>query len=246
MGYHRPFFQRFGHQGICVLPTDVLCDDPLSDPETGEALPSLREQVGLVDGIHHQLVCYARVLKVCGDGLYWAEVASTPELADPHRVVLSEEDLYFALPYDVRVQGTSPAHLLMMMHAHRHAVRPTPRVEPTPERTPIVPLEPLATVEVSTDALQEALGLRKQDRHKDTKQCTVRRPISVVRMQQAFLHVMLEALLAQEQTRTTMMHSAEIACVQRWHQERRQRCVNAVPLCREGRVVWQLTVGIAA
>ncbi|MBV9691548.1 MAG: hypothetical protein JO202_17755, partial [Ktedonobacteraceae bacterium] len=162
------FFERCSRHGIYVLPAHVLDDDPLTDPDTGEALPSLREQVSLVDGIHHHLVCYARVLTACGDGLYWADVAGTPEFADPHRVLLSEEALYFALPYDVRVQGKSPAHLVKMMQAHARAVRPVQRVEPSLERAPIVPLEPLAAVEISADALHEALGPSQQDRHKDT------------------------------------------------------------------------------
>ena len=59
----RTFFQRFGTHGVCVLPDDVLSDDPLTDPVTGEELPSLRDQVSLVNGIYHHMFCYARVLR---------------------------------------------------------------------------------------------------------------------------------------------------------------------------------------
>ncbi len=240
------FFARFGHQGLCVLPAHVLCNDPLTDPDTGQALPSVREEVCVDEEGHHHLVCYARVLKACGDGLYWADVAATPELATRHRVVLREEDLYFALPYDVRVQGKSPAHLLSRMQAPARAVRPLQRVKPTPQRAPIVPLAPLATVQVSPQAVQEALGPREMDPHPDTKQRPVCLPISAVRMQRAFLQVLSAALEAIQQDETTRRQRAALAGVQRWQRETRQRCVNAIPLSREGQAVWQLTVGLAA
>ena len=146
----RTFFQRFGTHGVCVLPDDVLSDDLLTDPETGEDLLSLRDQVSLVNGIYHRIFCYVRVLRTCGDGLYWADVAATPDMVNTYRVILTEEDLYFALPFDVRAQGKSPAQILKMMAAHARAVRPVQRVAPvvTPERTtaPVLPLEPLAAL----------------------------------------------------------------------------------------------------
>jgi hypothetical protein len=191
----RTFFQRFGHQGMCVLPNDVLSDDPLTDPVTDEELPSLRDQVSLVNGISHSLLCYARVLKGCGDGLYWADIAATPDCTNTHRVILTEEDLSFALPYDVRVQGKSPAHILKMMTAHAREVQPVLQVAPvmTPERTPapLLPLEPLAVIEVSNDELQEAIRPVIMDTHKDTNHLKVARPISSFRMQQAFLRVII-------------------------------------------------------
>ena len=178
----RTFFQRFGHHGMCVLPDDVLSDDPLTDAVTDEELPSLRDQVSLVNGIYHRILCYARVLKGCGDGLYWADIAATPDFTNTHRVILTEEDLSFALPYDVRVQGKSSAQILKMMAAHAHEVRPVQRVAPvvTPERTPapVLPLEPLAVVEVSNDELQEAIGLVIMDAHKDTNRLRVSRHMS--------------------------------------------------------------------
>ena len=45
-------------------------------------------------------------------------------MVNTFRVILTEEDLYFALPYDVRVQGKSPSHILKMMTAHAREVRP--------------------------------------------------------------------------------------------------------------------------
>lgn len=253
------FFQRFGNHGICVLPDDVLSDDSLIDPETGEDVPSLRDQVSLVNGIYHRIFCYVQVLRTCGDGLYWADVAATPDFVNTFRVILTEEDLYFALPYDVRVQGKSPAHILKMMAAHAREVRPAQRVapEPTPELTPapVLPLEPLVVVEVSTDELQEVIGLVTIDALRETNKSRVSRPISPVCLQQAFLRVIIDALMtqlywsqwAQEPARTSTIRTqcATVSYLQRWQRQSRQRIVNAFPVWNDKQhaVVWQLTVG---
>jgi hypothetical protein len=255
----RTFFQRFGHHGICVLPDHILSDDPLIDHVTDEELPSLRDQVSLVNGNYHRILCYARMLKGCGDGLYWADIAATPDFTNTHRVILTEEDLSFALPYDVRVQGKGPVQILKMMAAHAHEVRPVQRVAPVvaPERTPapVLPLEPLAVVEVSNEELQEAIGLVTMDTHKDTNQRRVSRSIGPLCLQQAFLRVIIDALMtqlywsqwAQESARTSTIRTqcATVSSLQRWQRQSRQRCVNAVPVWSDEQhaVVWQLTVG---
>ena len=263
MVQQRTFFQRFGHHGICVLPADVLSDDPLFDPDTGEDLPSLREQISLVNGIYHHLLCYARVLRACGDGLYWADVAATIDFVNTERVVLTEEDLYSALPYDIRVQDTikkNPTYILKLMEIHAREVRPLQRVEPgatlEPIPTPILSLEPLALVEVSNDALQEAIGPVNMDTLKDTKKntvVTVVRPISSFRIQQALLRAIIDTLM--EQLYQAKDHlcalalkarCATIALLQRWHRQHRQRVVNAVFDWSQERqaMVWHLTIGV--
>ena len=259
MGQHT-FFDRFGHQGICVLPDEVLSDDPLTDPDTGEELPSLREQISLVNGISHRVFCYAQVLRTCGDGLYWADVAATPDFANTQRVVLTEEHLYSALPYDVRVQGKSSAYILKMMALHAREVKPLQRLEPvvrTPDLAPapVLPLEPLAVVEVSHAELQEAIGQVRMDTLEDTNKRKVSGPIGSFRMQQAFLKVITDALMiqlywsqwsyGQAHTSTIRTQCATVASLQRWHRHSRQRCVNAVPVWDDEQhaVVWQLTVG---
>jgi len=59
-----------------------ITDDPLIDPDTGKELPGLREQVSQVKGISYHFLCYVRVLQPCGDGLYWADVAATPDFVN--------------------------------------------------------------------------------------------------------------------------------------------------------------------
>ena len=255
----RTFFQRFGHHGVCALPDDVLSDDPLTDPETGDELPSLRDQVSLVNGINHRRFCYARVLRSFGDGLYWADVAATPDLINAFQVILTEEDLYFALPYDVRVQGKSSAQILKMMTAHAREVRPAQRIAPvvTPERSPapVLSLEPLTAVEVSNDELQAAIGPVTMDTHTDTNQKRVSRPAGSSRLQQAFLRVIIDVLMTQlywsqwanDSVRSSAIRTqcAIVSSIQRWQRQSRQRCVNAVPVWRDEQhtVVWHLTVG---
>src|SRR5437764_12486832 len=115
----RPFFQRFGTQGICVLPADVLSNDLLRvEPETCMIPPTLRKQASALG------ICYARVLRSFADGLYWAEAAATPDLFDAQRVLLTEEQLYHALPWDIRLQDRSPETIRGRMFVHAHTVRP--------------------------------------------------------------------------------------------------------------------------
>jgi hypothetical protein len=253
------FFQRFGNHGLCILPNEVLSDDSLTDPETGEEGPSLREQVSLSNEFHHRMFCYALVLRTCGDGLYWADVAAEPDLREPFRVILTEEDLYFALPYDVRVQGKSPSHILKMMTAHKRYVRPVQRVAPVvaaePPQAPVLFLEPLTMVEVSTEELQTAIGPLAKDIHRDTNRQRVCRLIGSVCLQQAFLRVILDALMRQlywshwtyESARSSTIRTlcALVSSIQRWHRQSRQRCVNAVPVWSQEQhaVLWHLTVG---
>jgi hypothetical protein len=159
----------------------------------------------------------------------------------------------------VRVQGKSPAHILNRMAIHAREVRPAQRVAPESKLelspAPVLPLEPLAVVEVSNEALREALGLVTMDTHKDTNQLRVFRPISPVCLQQAFLRVIIDALMtqlywsqwAQEPARTSTIRTqcATVSYLQRWQRQSRQRIVNALPVWNDKQhaVVWQLTVG---
>jgi hypothetical protein len=256
----RTFFQRFGHHGVCILRADVLSDDPLFDPDTNEELPSLREQLSLVNGRYYHFFYYAHVIRSFADGLYWADVAATPDFANTQRVVLTEEDLYHALPWDVRLQSKSSMHILKMMEVHARDVRPLQRVESAPTSelasAPVVPLEPLEdAVVVSNDDLQDAIGPVKKDILKDTNKHTVGRLIGSFRMQQTFLKATVDALMTrlyQVQDHVSALalkaRCVIVANLQRWHRQTRQRVINAVPAWNEEQqdVVWRLTVGIPA
>jgi len=201
-----------------------------------------------------QGLCFARVLRAFAHGLYWADVSATSEASAPTtRVLLTEEDLYAALPYDVRVQDKSPARLLTIMAAHAQYTKPVQRMEPAPPLevapAPSLPIEPVATIEVSTDELQEVLTPLVRDN----------RSLSGLAgpMQQALLRLIIDVLmkrLYQGQDRVSALYfkvrCAVIALLARWHRQHQssQRVVNVAPGWSEERqdVVWRLTVGIPA
>ena len=274
MTYVRSFFQRFGAHGICVLPAEVISNDPLRvDPDTHIVPPSLRKEAGALG------LCFAQVLRSITDGLYWALVAATPALVDAQRVVLTEEHLYHALPWDVRLVDRETAAIRTLMFAHAQAVQPArPLVEEMPAQdiphlqaltpAPIVPLQPLdeGTFVVSTSELQEAFpspsrddddefpgaGLLQQLSQKIRKPTRVK-PIGACTMQQTLLGAMIDALMnrlyhAQDAVTAFRLKAqcAVLAVLQRWQRLTRQRVVNAIPLWSEEqqRVVWQLTAGI--
>jgi len=146
------------------------------------------------------------------------------------------------------------------MAAHARDVQPARRVEPMASATeripaPVLPLEPLVVVEVGTDDLQEAIGVVTMGILKETNKRRVSRSISSLRMQQAFLRIIIDALMTQlywsqwvqESARasTIRMQCATVSSLQRWQRHSRQRCVNAVPVWsnEQHTVMWQLTVG---
>ena len=263
----RTFFHRFGTHGVCVLPSDVLSNDLLRvDSETHTMPPTLRKQASALD------LCYARVLRTFANGLYWALVAATPDLVDAQPVVLTEEQLYHALPWDVRLVDREPEAIRHLMFAHAQTVMPVQRQEiseqtdtasrATTELTPapVLPLEPVADamVEVSTSHLQEALDSHSpletdESLPRNKQRSPFGQRISSFSMQQGLLRVMIAALMAQlyqaQDHLSALILKARctlLAQIQRWHRASRQRVVNAVPVwCDERQdVVWQLTVGI--
>jgi len=255
----RTFFQRFGTHGICVLPSEVLSNDLLRvDPETHTMPPTLRKQASALG------LCYARVLRSFADSLYWAEVATTPDLVDARRVLLTEEQLYHALPWDVRLQDRQPSAIRDLMFAHAQTVQPiqrqtTPQIHTAPVAiasltpAPIVPLEPLAdaTVEVTTGELHEVLDPHSPDETSESlferitgkaKPLPFRQHVGSYSMQQSLLRAMIDALMArlyQAQDHLAALslkaRCAILAQVQRWHRVTRQRVVNAIPAWSEER-----------
>jgi hypothetical protein len=266
---YRSFFQRFGHLGVCVLPAEALSGDLLRvDPETHIMPPSLRQSASVFG------LCFARVLRACADGLYWADVAATPDLLDAQRVLLTEEQLYHALPWDIRLVQKQPGDFRTLLFSHAQEVQPVQQQaidqDPVLTPAPIVPLVPLeeAAVVVTVGDLQEALdphasdsdrfdnpgnGLFERITRKPRRAPSHRPRIGSFAMQQAFLRAMLDALMTQlyqaHDQATALLLKARcgvLALLQRWHRLTCQRVVNAVPVWSEARhgVVWQLTAGV--
>lgn len=248
----RPFFERFGYLGLCILPDEVLDDTPLVDPETGALLPSLRQRAS-ANGIS-----YARVLRSCSPGTYWAEVSAGQDLADNELVVLTEEQLAYALAWDIRLQGKSPAHIrhILFACASESSQGSLPASHVSPEAfipAPAVLLAVTEPIEVSTQDLQRVVI---PDRHIYRLQHSVSRvsrPISIFAMQQGLLKAMLTALKQhlsqvreQAEVRTLQAHCALVTQMQQWHRKTRQRVIHlAQDWSKERRsMMWYLTLGV--
>lgn len=131
---HRTLSSHIIYLWPCVLPATVLNNDTsLVDPDTGAPLDSVRHQYSF------QGLCYVRVKRALSDGWhYLADVAATPDRgADTKEVVLTEEDLTFALPCDVRLEHMDPAQILRLMRAHACELAPhKPHTKSVPAETP--------------------------------------------------------------------------------------------------------------
>lgn len=248
----RPFFERFGYLGLCILPAEVLDDAPLSDPETGAVLPSLR-QIATADGL-----CFAHVSHSCASGLYWAEVSSTPSLVDQESVILTEEQLAYALAWDIRLQGKCPTqirHILFACvqeslqttiptkHALYEALTPAP----------IVPLEATEPIEVSTDDLQKALTSSLHISSRNQTASRGHKRISDFAMQQGLLRAMLAVFKqmlnqAQEQAELTYLQAycVLLTQMQHWQRQTHQRVVHLDRgwSRKQRSVIWHLTLGV--
>jgi hypothetical protein len=254
----RTFNQRIGYLITCVIPAELLSADPIDKADAS----SLR-----ADASQDGLLSYAQVRYMLEDGAYVARVAASPtQVAQGYTVLLTEQQLYFALPWDVRLewsdhlqtQKRSPESILTLLHASAAEAQPIKKLQ-TPEQTEaatptptIASLTPLDTVEVSNEDVQDAIALvTKQGKSVDPKQL---RHISQFHLQQALLTAMIDALMTQlyhtqehAQALTLKARCALIAQIQRWHRSADQeRLVNATPRFSQERqqVVWRLTVGM--
>ncbi len=247
------FSQRCGYLGIWVLPAGVLDATPLFDDASPyEPLPSLRKLLSR-DGL-----CYAQVKHSFGQGFYWAKVAATPDFAEAECIVLTEDDLLFACPWDIRLEGKSPARIRSILHSYTQKFRPiqaksrsTPLAEVTP--APVVPLVAVETVEVSTDDLQQALAAATPNPSQHPSSQPATKQHNAFTLQQALLRVVLNVLHQQlAHARSGIVTQSLQACcalfehLQQWHQITRQRFINAARCWSEESrcIVWSLTVGV--
>lgn len=250
----RTFFKRCGTLGTYVLPAEVLDDTVISDPETGLCSPSLRELCSQ-DGE----LCYVRVLYTCAAGLYWADVASTPDLVKAERVILTEAHLVYALAWDERLLWRAPSQIRRLMQAHAEELAPpAPHLgaEPSsaPFPAPIVPLTVVTTVEVTPEELSAAFGATASPHPEDASTRAGQRQTGTCRVQQALLHALERALQELLETAESyIVHVLEALCALVWRvrlfqRQTRQRVVNAVrtwDATRNG-PAWALTLGAPA
>lgn len=244
----RTFFERFGFLGTCILPAEVLDNTPLCDPETRQMQPSLRKRCSAYG------LCFAHVLSLFADGLYWADVAANPHLVGAERVVLTEEHLTFALAWDERLQWRKPAHIRRLMQAHVRDMEPLcMRAAPGPaEHTPQVPLVAQELIAVTTEDLCEAL-IPHSELPQEPHCSTPSRWPSPLEVQQGLLRAMLRTLqkqMAHAQdaiTAQTLQARCELLLhMQRWQQQTHQRVVHVDQglYATQHRSVWYLTLGV--
>jgi len=257
----RTFAHRIGYCITCVIPASLLSDEP-TDTEDTSNLRTDASQDGL---------SYLYVSHQLEDKLYLAHVAASPDhAAKGYTILLNEQQLYSALPWDRRLsqfleenedQHPQPGRILALLRACAAEVQPLVKL-PTPAETATrpQPVPPTAvafeakhaqTLEICAEDLQEVLGLSPTDIAKDTSSHITQK--STYRMQQALLRAAIDTLmrqLYQGQERayalTLKAKCALVARVQRWHRQSRQQVVNAALVFdgQKQRMTWQLTIGI--
>ncbi len=257
----RTFAHRIGYCITCVIPASLLSNEPTDAEDTS----NLRADAS------HDGLSYIQVTRMLEDGVYLTHVAASPNrAAKGYTVLLSEQQLYFALPWDHRLsqfleskedQPPQPGRILALLRACAAEVQPlvklpapaetATRPQPIPTTAVAFEAKQAQTLEVCAEDLQEALGLASADTAKDTATHIVQK--STYHMQQAFLRAAIDALMTQlyqgqERAHALIIHAkcALIARVQRWHRQTRQQVVNAA-LAFDGqrqRVTWQLTIGV--
>ena len=246
---HRTLSSHVIYLWPCVLPATVLSNDTsLVDPDTGAPLDSVRHQYSF------QGLCYVRVKRALSDGWhYLADVAATPDRgADAKEVVLTEEDLTFALPCDVRLEHKDPAQILRLMRAHARELAPhQPRTKTVPAETP-PPAPSVALCAEQDEAVQQySVKLTENDLQEvvppghpevqsasetltaGSPSCPHITPVAPSIFQQALLRTMLKTLqrqLAQTHERARGLELktsyALVTRVQYWQRRTHQRVLH--------------------
>ncbi len=251
----RTIASRIGYLVTSVIPASLLSDEPIDAEDSS----SLRTDAS------HEGLSYLQVSYQLSESMYVCRVAASPDrAATGYTVLLTEQQLYFALPWDQRLewedhlctQKRCPQSILALLRASAAEVQPlTKRIlahtEAVAPPLPGTALTPLDTVEVSQEDVQDAIALvTKQGKNIDPQH----RRTNQFQLQQALLSAMLDALMeqlyhTQERTlaRTLKARCALLAQIQRWHrQSHQERLVNAVARFSPERqqVIWRLTVGL--
>src|SRR5450755_4588913 len=246
----RTIASRIGYLITSVIPARLLSDEPID----AEDPSSLRTDAS------HEGLSYLRVSYQLSEGMYVCRVAASPDrAAKGYTVLLTEQQLYFALPWDQRLEWEDhlctrkrcPEATLALLRASAAEVQPLTKRVPAHTDVaaaplPVTALTPLDTVEVSQEDVQDAIALvTKQGKNIDQRQ----RRTNQFQLQQALLSAMIDALM--EQLYQTQEHTlaltlkarcALLAQIQRWHrQSHQERLVNAVARFSPERrqVVWR-------
>jgi hypothetical protein len=248
----RTFARQIGYLITCVMPADVLSAEPI-DGEDGSNLRADASRNGL---------SYLQVVPSLEEGRYLVRIVATPECARKgYTVILSEEDLFQALPWEPRLawqdhlstRKRHPAAILALLRSHAREVQPLTKQLPGFEQATPFPTEALTVVdmiEVSQDVLQDAIITETAGKDATV---TMQRRTNPSHLQQALFQAMIDTLIAQlsqindaATTQALQARCALIAQLQRWQRYTQERLINVVPRYspEHHQVVWRLTVGV--
>jgi hypothetical protein len=248
----RPFVERCCLLRVYVLPAEVLNATPLpGELVTGEVSTSLHD-LASAEGL-----CFVQVEYSFAPGQYWTRAAATPELSNAEHVVLTEEHLCYALPWDVRLQGKCPSHIRRIIFACAQEAHPIP---PPAERIssndllldPRDDLVVAETIEVSTEDIERALTSEDQGCSRDVAAPPGSKP-SGADLQQILLRMVLGELKQQlaharrqAKVQSIWMRYNLVKRLRRWQRKTHQRIVYIARGWSEKRrsVGWILIVGM--
>lgn len=113
MAQPKTFFQRMGHQGLCVLLSDVV------DAESANTSDPFKQ-------FGPDSLCYASLttIRTIGEDEYLARVSPTPDLAGAYTVLLTEDQLRYCLPFDARLESRSPYAIRTAICTHARELQP--------------------------------------------------------------------------------------------------------------------------
>ncbi|GHO88036.1 hypothetical protein [Dictyobacter formicarum] len=242
MNNAQPTFQkRVGFHWICVAPATILSDEICSDEEHSVSLREETSSNGL---------CFLSIFRHLPHAdMYEAYVAATAEdlRSCPLTIFVTEEQLYYALPYDCRMEQKSAAQIQAILFAHAEKVKPAILTTPS-ENVQIeeqVMLEPLPEpISVSSQAIEKAIE----------EVCPMAAPkIWAPTIQQSLLCLALHTL--QHEMQHNFKHielslleawHALIKQTRKWHYAHQQQVVHVVREFdrRNKQPVWNLYIGI--
>jgi hypothetical protein len=237
------FENRVGFYWTCIMLAEVLSDEPID-----EADPSNLRADASIDGL-----TFVQISRTLQDGTYLARVAASEKhVTTGYTVILGEEQLYFALPYDQTtslVCSDAKRHraeeVRTLLRSHAAEVRPLVKVEPHLQHEPAVPLTLTDTVMISEKALWETM-----EKVCPTSDLAQARPFQI---QQALLCAMLDTLMSQmysglEKTQAQILQARchLVMLAQRIHRQTRQQLVQAQPRYDTGQrcMFWKLSLGM--
>lgn len=218
------------HVGLAMLLNN---DVPLEIDEEVDLVCSLREEAS-AEGL-----TYLQVLKpLVGTDMYLARVASHPaRLAESSLLVfLTEEQLCYTLPFDIRLYGKNSSEVIRAIRAHAATLLP--------------PCPLTETIDIPAPLLVEAVQITALELDACTASASSPRAARSL-LQQAYLKAAIDALMhqlwhvpTQVQGMSVRARCKLLAALQRWQRQTRIAMVQGMPHWDEvqGCMIWTLTI----